>query len=206
MLSRMRWSSVALACAAWLTGACDGGCGSKRSEFETMQTITLVGGAIELHEADLKRLPPDTTAAFAGTRWEGLTIPDNTTNEGNECLLVALRRPGLRTPLDQLPGNPFGNTDKDAWSRAPYERGTADAQEILDAYGNPIAYITAARYAQPVRIARGDGKTVEVRAVKRYGGTFYNPKTFQLISLGRDGRQDEGERLDDIENFTRDPE
>jgi hypothetical protein len=204
----MRWIAVALAGAAWLMGACGVGCGgSKRSEFETMQTIVLVRSAIEGYQSDLKRLPPDTTAAFVGTRWEGLAIPGNTTNEGNECLLVALRHPDLRTPLDQLPGkNPLGNTDKDAWSRAPYERGTADAQEILDAYGNPIAYITAARYAQTLRVVRGDGKTVEVRAVKRPNGAFYNPKAFQLISLGKDGRQDEGERLDDIENFTRDPE
>jgi prepilin-type N-terminal cleavage/methylation domain-containing protein len=182
--------------------------GKKRLEFETTQTITLVRTAIDNYNADFKRLPPETMGGFAGTQWAGLAISGNTTNESNECLLVALRHPDLRTPLDQLPGSePYGNTDGDIWNKIPNGSPVVDAKEILDAYGNPLIYITKNRYEEPIQIALADGTPIEVRAVRRpSGGGFYNPDSFQLISLGSDGKQDEGERSNDIENFTRDRE
>lgn len=181
--------------------------GKKRLEFETQQAITLVRTAIDNYNADFKRLPPETMAGFAGTKWAGLAISGNATNECNECLLVALRHPDLRSPLDQLSGSdPYGNTDNDIWNKIPNGSTVVDAKEILDAYGNPIIYITKNRYEEPVQIALRDGTPIEVRAVQRPSGGFYNPDGFQLISLGKDEKQDEGERNDDIENFTRERE
>lgn len=172
-------------------------------EFQTKQTITMVRTAIDNYNADFKRLPPETMAGFAGTRWAGIAVSGNSTNECNECLLVALRHPDLRTPLSELPGEPFGNTDEDAWGKIPDGATSEHAQEILDAYGNPIIYITKNRYEEPVQITLADGTPIDVRAVRRPSGGFYNSDGFQLISLGFDGKQDEGERVDDIENFTR---
>jgi hypothetical protein len=163
--------------------------------------------AIDNYNADFKRLPPETMAGFAGTKWAGLAVSGNTTNECTECLLVALRHPDLRTPLDQLPGSdPYGNTDEDIWNKIPEGSPFVDAKEILDAYGNPLIYITKNRYEEPIQIALRDGTPVQVHAVQRPSGGFYNPDGFQLISLGPDGKQDEGERNDDIENFTREGE
>jgi prepilin-type N-terminal cleavage/methylation domain-containing protein len=176
----------------------------KQLEFETRTAITHVRTAIDAYQQDFKRLPPESMTGFAGTKWAGLAISGNTTNESNECLLVALRHPDLRTPLDQLPGSePFGNTDKDIWNKIPDGSTVPDAKEILDAYGNPIIYITKNRYDQPIQITLRDETVIEVRAVQRPSGGYYNPDSFQLISLGRDGKQDEGDRNDDIENFTR---
>jgi prepilin-type N-terminal cleavage/methylation domain-containing protein len=181
--------------------------GKARLEFETKQMITLVRTAIDNYNADFKRLPPETMAGFAGTKWAGLSVSGNTTNECNECLLVALRHPDLRTPLDQLPsGEPYGNRDGDIWNKIPEGSDVVDAREILDAYGNPVVYITKNRYEETIQIMRMDGTIVEVRAVKRPSGAFYNPDSFQLISLGANEQQDPDEKIDDLENFTREVE
>jgi prepilin-type N-terminal cleavage/methylation domain-containing protein len=179
----------------------------RKEEFETKQAITMVRTAIDNYQQDFKRLPPETMAGFAGTQWAGLSISENTSNECCECLLVALHHPDLRTPLTELPGTkPFGNTDNDVWNKVPVGSETDDAREILDAWGNPIVYITKNHYDQPVQICLSDGTVIDVHAVKKDSGVYYNQDTFQLISLGRDGKQDEGVHNDDIENFTRDEE
>lgn len=181
--------------------------GKRKLKFETEQTITLVRTAIDRYKTDFHRLPPETMAGFAGTQWAGLSVSGNTTNECNECLLVALRHPDLSTPLDQLPsGDPYGNRDNDIWNKVPMGSDVVDAKEILDAYGTPIVYITKNHYDDPVQITLMDGTPVEVRAVKRPSGAYYNPDSFQLISLGPNYQQDPDEKVDDIENFTREAE
>jgi prepilin-type N-terminal cleavage/methylation domain-containing protein len=179
----------------------------KQLETDTKNLITFVRGAVDTYRTDMGRLPPETMAGFAGTKWAGLTVSGNTTNECNECLLVALRHPDLRSRLDELPGSqPFGNIDEDIWNKVPDGSDKPEAMEILDAYGNPIAYITKNRYEEPVQILLANGTQVEVRAVKRSSGAFYNQDSFQLISLGKNGQQDPEEKGDDIENFTRESE
>ncbi len=179
----------------------------KKLEFETQNAITFVGGAIDTYKSDLGRLPPETMAGFAGTKWAGLSVSGNTTNECVECLLVALRHPDLRTQLDRLPGGqPFGNTDEDIWNKIPEGSDAPEAKEILDAYGNPIVYITKNRYEETIQMSLGDGTVIEVHAVRRPSGAFYNQDGFQLISLGANGQQDPDEKIDDIENFTREVE
>jgi len=179
--------------------------GKKRLEFETKTEITFLQTAIERFKNERGRLPPETMAAFAGTAWAGLSVSGNTTNECNECLLVALRAPDLGTRLDQLPGSdPYGNWDGDIWNKIPVGSDVVEANEILDAYGNPIAYITKNHYDDPVQIMLKDGTIVDVQAVRRpNGGAYYNPDSFQLISLGPNGKQDPDEKVDDFENFTR---
>jgi len=180
----------------------------KRYAFETTTAITLVRTAIDNYQQDFHKLPPMMMSEFAGSRWAGLTVSGNTTNECNECLLVALRHPDLRTPLNQLSGShPYGNTDEDIWNKIPDGSDVVDAKEILDAYGNPLVYISKNHYEVPVQIVRGDGTMVEVHAVKRPSGVFYNQESFQLISLGENGIQDDDPDVrDDIESFTREDE
>ncbi|MCK6459376.1 MAG: type II secretion system GspH family protein [Planctomycetes bacterium] len=179
----------------------------KRLEFETTNAITFVRNAVDTYKNDMGRLPPETMAGFAGTKWAGLAVTGNTTNECIECLLVALRHPDLRSKLDELPGSePFGNTDDDIWNKVPEGSDAPEAKEILDAYGNPIIYITKNRYEETIQIALADGTPIEVRAVRRSSGAFYNQDGYQLISLGRNGKQDPDEKVDDIENFQREGE
>ena len=202
----MRVAAVLLACGVGLSACGEPQPVSKRRDFETeMDVKAALPTAIEIFKLELKRLPPMTTAELREfPSWSGLAVPGNTTNESIECLVIALRHRDLSRGPPELPGSqPFGNTDGDTWSAVPDGSDAPDAKEILDAYGNPLVYITAKHYGETLRVVRGDGKTVDVRAVKKPGGAFYNASSFQIISLGADGKQDQGDRVDDIENFNR---
>jgi len=148
------------------------------------------------------RFPPMTLAELQRSfgDWRGLAM-DNDTNVCNEALLVALQHPNYkrRGSLVALPvKRPFGNCDKDRFNKVPAGASRTHATEILDAWGHPVVYIHRGHYDEAVRIVNASGKTVEVKALKRKNGEFYNPTSFQLISLGADGRQS----ADDVMNFT----
>jgi prepilin-type N-terminal cleavage/methylation domain-containing protein len=184
--------------------------GEEQHKFQTKTAIQQLQTAVKMYETEFHRLPPMTMNELASIpKWTGLQVVGNTTNECNECLLVALRHPDFSKRLgdsDLGTEEPFGNTDEDIWNKVPDGSDKPEAMEILDAYGNPIAYITKNRYEEPVQILLANGTQVEVRAVKRSSGAFYNQDSFQLISLGKNGQQDPEEKGDDIENFTRESE
>jgi type II secretory pathway pseudopilin PulG len=182
---------------------------------ERMQTEQLITAylpqAIMRYEQEFKRLPPMSIKELNQIgRYKGLAITDNSTNECNEALLVALRHGDFSTPLGEtdLPiETPFGNTDDDIWNQAPNGfGGNPGAVEILDSWGNPIIYIHKNQYNEVVRIVKLDGEEVEVEARKRNDDTYYNPTSFQLISLGENGvldiDEDDPDLVDDIMNFT----
>lgn len=171
----------------------------KKEIFQTEQAVLQLRTAIDNYESDFKKLPPMMVSQFAGSKWAGLSVAGNTTNECSECLLVALRHPDLRTPLGEL-STPYGNTDDDIWNKIPEGSTAPEAKEVLDSWGNPIIYIDKNHYEQPVQIMLSNGTTVEVHAVKGPNGNFYNQAGYQLISLGPNEVQDEGEG-DDIHNF-----
>ena len=56
----------------------------------------------------------------------------------------------------------------------------------------------------PFVVLREDGESVDVRAVRKPDGPFYNPNPYQIISVGKNGKQDapESDAWDDICNFT----
>lgn len=183
-----------------------------RDEKLKMQTTQLVTAylpdKIERYKQEMKKLPPMTMAELAkNKRWEGVTVVGNSTNECNECLLVALRHPDLSARLGEgdLPTeDPFGNTDDDIWNMVPDGSDGVEAREILDAYGNPVVYISKNFYGQPVKVVNFRGEEVEVLAVKKPNGTYYNQDTYQIIALGANGVQDEDPDVsDDFENFKR---
>ena len=105
---------------------------------------------------------------------------DNEVNECSECLLVSLRHPSLTAPLDANDlgvDDPFLNNDEDHFNNA---------------------------YGTPVTIRTKDGLEVEVNALQKPDGTWYNPTKYQLISVGENGVQDEDAEMgDDIVNFKR---
>jgi len=181
----------------------------KREEMEAKLVVqTQLPTAINRFKAEINnRLPPMTMAELAGyPGWAGLAVTGNTTNECVECLYVALRHKDLTTQLTELAGaKPFGNTDGDIWNKIPDGSDVPEAREILDTWGNPIVYISKNGYDQPVRIVNAKGTEVEVHAVKKPSGVHYNQDSFQVISLGANGVQDDSGG-DDIGNFTREEE
>ena len=132
---------------------------------------------------------------------------DNEVNECSECLLVSLRHPSLTAPLDANDlgvDDPFLNNDEDHFNKAPAGTGDSAALEVCDAWGNPIVYIHKNAYGTPVTIRTKDGLEVEVNALQKPDGTWYNPTKYQLISVGENGVQDEDAEMgDDIVNFKR---
>lgn len=183
---------------------------SRQRELESEQLVkTYLPNSIERYKQEFKRLPPMSMKELNGIpRWKSLSIPENnSTNECNECLLVALRHPDFSAPLSDgdLPVTeaPFGNTDEDDFNQVPDGSDTAAAREILDAWGNPVVYIHKNKYGTPVRIVNHMGVEVDVEAVRKPDGAYYNPTSYQIISVGENGEQDVDDPVasDDIYNF-----
>jgi len=177
----------------------------KNREMLTRNLVTNLQLRVETYYQEMKRYPPMTVKDLtaAAEAWKGFTV-DNGTNESIECLYVALHHPDLSPGARLGDDIETGNTDEDIWSQpvpGTGSPGSPDAKEVLDSWGNPFIYISKSHYDKPVEVVTKDG-TITVSAAKKKDGTFYNPLTFQIISLGEDGKQDEdSEDGDDISNF-----
>jgi prepilin-type N-terminal cleavage/methylation domain-containing protein len=99
------------------------------------------------------------------------------------------------------------NTDEDKFRAARGNATDAEAREYCDAWGQPLVYFHSNDYKDPkgvVEILSLESKEkIEVRPKKmsnRAGGGFLNPNSFQLFSVGPNGKQDddEDEEADDI--------
>jgi len=187
--------------------------GKKRSlVFQTEQLVKMhLPTAIERFKREMGEYPPVTIKGLQRQKaWKDLTA-ENDVNLNSELLWVALRHPDLSAPLsaDELGiTDVLQNKDEDVWSEAPAGGGGDNAAwEICDAYGNTIVYFDKNHYDQPVTITNLDGEQVEVFALKKSNGTWYNPDSFQIISIGPDGKQDEAGQSadlgDDVTNFNR---
>ena len=172
---------------------------------------TVLSSKIKMYEQEMGRYPSSNLGSLRkqGRKvkpWKEVSMSDgNEVNACNEVLILQLRHPDFSKKLmdDDLQGiePPFGNIDEDAFSSQPVGARGSDAMEILDAWGSPIVYIYNADYGKTMIIRNFEGDDVEVMARKREDGTYYNESTFQLISLGPDGVQDEDAIGNDIMNF-----
>jgi prepilin-type N-terminal cleavage/methylation domain-containing protein len=188
--------------------------GSHQKKNQTEQLIKMhLKIAIERYNQEFKRLPPVNVAELtvSSSRWKALSNPQNNIlNESAEVLLVALKHPDLSAPITESDwgfDNPTRNEDGDSWNMVPDGSDSADAKEIVDAYGNTIVYIHKNAYGKgPFRITNQNGEEVEVVACRKPDGQYYNPTSFQLISVGENGTQDVDDGVptdasDDIMNF-----
>jgi prepilin-type N-terminal cleavage/methylation domain-containing protein len=127
--------------------------------------------------------------------------PPNNVNLGSECLYLALCGEGMigEGEFDDR----LENTDSDSLSRRVSGFATLRLFELVDDWGNPIAYLHHRNYdRQDVYSTLNiDAELLEsvVRA-RRNAKTerFQNPRTYQLLSAGLDG---EFGTEDDIGNF-----
>ncbi len=181
--------------------------GSHQRSTDAEQLVTAyLPNLIERYNAEFQKWPPGSLKELNKIKaWKELGLADNTTNESIECLVVSLRHPDFSTKLGDgdVPGsNPFGNTDDDHFTVQPAGSSTNAAMEILDPWGTPIIYIPKNLYGQTFQVynARTEEEH-DVEAVRRSNGTYYNQSKFQVICLGKNGKQDEPGEGDDIMNF-----
>jgi len=144
------------------------------------RTSALVEGEYELARgaAPPDDLPPDSRAP-------------NDVNTGSEALVAALaERDAPWAPPDS---KDLGNTDGDEFPRSMTSYGTRDAFELVDRFGNPIAYFRSGTDGgtQRVRARRSDTRELADQTVRAVEDPKtrqpFHPTGFQLISAGRDG-------------------
>ncbi len=115
----------------------------------------------------------------------------NDTNESIETATQAMFLPGQAYD-PQIHEDEFCNTDGDRLPRALHKRGDDRLLEIRDEWDNPLIYIPSRAYGPvdttPIAYITGDGERVLVRPWKTAGGHFEQPTTFQVFSMGPDGR------------------
>jgi prepilin-type N-terminal cleavage/methylation domain-containing protein len=173
--------------------------------------ITALETAIGAYENAYGGPPPSGFAALkqarnsaGGSPWKACTSPTNDTNEGIECLVLALTTAQGGIEPFEWKEDQIENTDDDGISGVTqFEIGDGTrAVEAVDPWGNPFVYIHHTQYGQKVRIKLGEGgegRTIDVQAQKseKLGG-YHKKREYQLFSLGPDG---EPGTADDIGNW-----
>ena len=181
-----------------------------RSEVQTLTRIAEIASATTALASDLALggSPRATLLRLRDTKGDGVGLDDgNETNRGIETLFIALHLKGLAIRID-LPDDAIGNTDGDPLTSNPTQLDITGRLEILDGWGNPLAYFSAADYADPgafskIRMGEESGGEVAVaKPWKRKTGQFVNPRTFQVFSAGPDGIFN---TEDDIGNWVYEP-
>jgi prepilin-type N-terminal cleavage/methylation domain-containing protein len=117
-----------------------------------------------------------------------LKLKVDTVNPGIESCLIHLLRDdfkGAKELEDQLTAW-SGNTDGDKGNGVLGRLGTAEMLEMLDAWGNPMAYFTHHNYGKTQVYETTSGQQ-EVKAWKDKNGQYIRKRSYQLFSAGPDG-------------------
>jgi prepilin-type N-terminal cleavage/methylation domain-containing protein len=169
----------------------------RKEEVATTTRVQEVASAITTlgSNAALGRYPPTSLMRLrdANGARVGKELGDgNELNRGIETAFIALFLKGLTIKLD-LPDDAIQNTDGDTMGSNPTQLDYDGRMEIVDAWGNPLAYFNSADYKKPdafSKIQMNPDEAGDVQVVKpwmRKSGLFVNPATFQLFSAGKDG-------------------
>ncbi len=171
-----------------------GNLGEDAKRSMTEQFLQQVSIAIGSYEGE--------TGDYPSSSWESEWGPTpNKTNLGSEVLCVQLWSPdygGSGISEDQL-----GNSDEDEAKQNLTTHGNKDLFELVDNWDNPIAYFHRKDYGRADSYFTMDEKgeegpsTVQARMNPKTG-SYFNPRSFQLISAGEDGVFDTD---DDLFNF-----
>lgn len=172
-----------------------GGAQSAMEEKLTKERITEIATALLVYSDEVGDYPPSTLKAEETGR-------PNPMNLGAECLYLGLCKedgPGYGV-LDEH----IDNTDADQLAKRLPGFNSLELFEIVDDWGNPIAYFHNRDYGREDLYTTFDGETgemIETTAKARKNektGRWYKPTGFQLISAGLDGAFG---TEDDITNF-----
>jgi len=123
----------------------------------------------------------------------GLDLAANEMNVGAEALVVAFFSGGWEA-AGAVADDRLGNSDGDRSKKSLTDFGSRDLFEIMDSWDNPIAYFHHSEYGRPQWYTTFDtatGEPIETEVHARTTATtqrLRNPRSFQLISAGLDGR------------------
>ena len=165
----------------------------------TKQDLAMLESILSQYELDHGRYPPSSFTPEQG-------VPNDGENVGIEALVVALNSNGWKMGGHELRDDQFGNTDDDLSARSLTDFGNRKLLELVDGWGNPIAYIYRTDYGVENRIyvtvdEKGEVQRSTPAAVKDpLKGQYFKHDKFQLISAGPDCAFNTD---DDIANFER---
>lgn len=116
----------------------------------------------------------------------------NMTNVGIESFVFFLNRSDSTDPSFPEKEEWLGNTDGDSAKKPIQKLESKERLELIDAWGNPIAYFHHRNYTreQNYRLSEEEGDLDEVEvAVQAWkdGTRYFNPTKFQIFSAGPDG-------------------
>jgi prepilin-type N-terminal cleavage/methylation domain-containing protein len=176
-----------------------GGAEAAADTSRTKMFLTTLDHIIGEYETENGRYPPSSFTPEQGVANDG-------ENVGVEALVVALYSNRWDAGGTQIEEQYFGNTDEDLSARSLTDFGNKQLLELLDAWGNPIAYIHRNDYGVENRAyltlnADGVPERGTPKACKDpLKGQYYKNNRYQLISAGADGLFN---TEDDITNFER---
>lgn len=165
---------------------------AQRNETE----VRLLGlqQAIDSFERSNGHYPPDD---FSDPARKLQCKPDNGTNTGIESLLVFLyqkRNPSAPRDIDRY----LVNTDGDQNGPEIPRLERSDRPEMIDSWGNPIAYFCAftGGMKRVQRVVMGSGEEQRASAWKHpTTGSYLGGRRYQLVSAGPDARFNTGDDL-----------
>ncbi len=187
--------------------------GRRGPEFATRQTVAVTSTLVQAWRSRFETYPPTDVKDLlrvAGLPGEPIRGGSNSTNRGIESLWQAFSMPGFKSEHSWADSQ-IGNTDDDRLPKAIATSGIAELREILDAWGNPLIYFHNADYATadgaPHVYTMGaepsdfyaPGDEVDAIPHRDADGQFRNPNTYQVFSMGPDGRPN---TEDDIGNWS----
>jgi type II secretion system protein G len=166
----------------------------------TRQKLAMLEGAIKSYELEYGDYPPSSFTDEQGH-------PNDGTNVGIEALVVAFWSNGYYGGELSDEADNLENVDGDFSGQSLTDFGERALFEIVDGWGNPIAYLHRRDYEEKNRLYLTlDTETgAEIHSIPEAfwdteKGTFYRARSFQVISAGPDA---EFGTDDDITTFNR---
>jgi len=155
-----------------------------------------VGGLVDDYNNEFSAYPPSTFSS-------DLEHKPSKTNEGIESLVITLWRDGAEWQAREISEEYLENVDGDSTRKSVTTFSSASAFELIDAWGNPIAYIHRRDYDKEFTYLTLDPENNDVESrvkglISSKTGDPYRRMSYQLISAGPDG---EFGTDDDLANF-----
>lgn len=161
--------------------------------FATEKTLSKTKLYIDDWKQSFGMYPPSEVTRLHTVAGQGpkASTPENKINAGIESIYQALYWQGFNKD-PEWGEDELSNTDEDALKKGINKHQTTDLMEIRDAYGHPLVYFQKDDYdvafnAGGVAYMNGELDEFEARPYKREDGTYYNPGSFQIWSVGADG-------------------